>query len=218
MSRKIIFEFLEALTRNNSKEWMDKNRSWYEEAKSEVIDLFDPILEEIKRVDPRIVQENARRSLGRINNNLMFHPDRPTYKDHFGLGFGFGKGLADFYVGLGVNEVEVAGGLWHPPTEKVKKIRQEIDYEGARLQQILEEPSFKGNFDLYTRDSLKTVPKGYSKDHEHAHLLRLKSFAVLKPLSRKDVYAKGFGDRVVTSYLAVLPLLDFINEAIADDF
>lgn len=217
MAKKDIFQFLEALTANNSKEWMDKNRSWYEQAKGEVIDLFDPILEEIKRVDPRIVQPNARRSISRINNNLMFHPERPTYKDHFGVVFGYGKGLADFYVGLGVRGIEMAGGLWHPDSEKLKKVRMEIDYEGEKLQSIVNGEAFRDSFDLYKRDALKTTPKGYPKDHEYIELLRLKSIAAFRTITRKDVYSKKFSDMVVESYLTVVPMLDFINTAISED-
>lgn len=217
MAKKNIFLFLEALTANNSKEWMDKNRSWYEETKGEVVALFDPILEEIKRVDPRIVQPNARRAISRINNNLMFHPDRPTYKDHFGVVFGFGKGLADFYVGLGVEEVEIAGGLWHPDSERLKKVRMEIDYEGDKLSGIIGSKPFQDSYELYTQDTLKTTPKGYPKDHEHIELLRLKTFAAFRQISRKDVYSSDFGEMVVESYLAIVPLLDFINTAISDN-
>lgn len=217
MAKKNIFLFLEALTANNSKEWMDKNRSWYEDTKGEVVALFDPILEEIKRVDPRIVQPNARRAISRINNNLMFHPDRPTYKDHFGVVFGYGKGLADFYVGLGVGEVEIAGGLWHPDSERLKKVRMEIDYEGDKLSAIIDSKAFQDSYELYKQDTLKTTPKGYPKDHEHIELLRLKTFAAFRQISRKDVYAPDFGEMVVQSYLAIVPLLDFINTAISEN-
>ncbi len=217
MAKKDIFLFLEALTSNNSKEWMDKNRSWYESAKKEVIDLFDPILDEIKKVDPRIVQPNARRAISRINNNLMFHPERPTYKDHFGVVFGYGKGLADFYVGLGVNELEIAGGLWHPESEKLKKVRMEIDYEGDKLNTIVNGEAFQDNFSLYKQDTLKTTPKGYPKDHEYIELLRLKSLAAFRTITRKDVYSVGFSDLVVESYMTLVPMLDFINTAITDD-
>ncbi|OEK01565.1 hypothetical protein BFP97_08555 [Roseivirga sp. 4D4] len=217
MAKQNIFKFLEALTANNSKEWMDKNRSWYEDTKGEVVDLFDPILEEIKRVDPRIVQPNARRAIGRINNNLMFHPDRPTYKDHFGVGFGYGKGLADFYVGLGVRETEIAGGLWHPDSERLKKVRMEIDYEGDKLSAILDSDAFNKSFELYKLDTLKTTPKGYPKDHEHIELLRLKTLAAFRQITRKDVYSNHFSEMVVESYLAIVPLLDFINTAITDN-
>jgi uncharacterized protein (TIGR02453 family) len=217
MSKKVIFEFLEALSKNNSKEWMDANRSWYEEAKSEVADLFEPILKELKEFDPRIVQPTARKAISRINNNLMFHPERPTYKDHFGLVFSHGKGIADFYVYLGINETLVAGGLWHPDSEKLKKVRTEIDYEGGKLQAILDAEPFKSWFQVYQDDKVKTAPKGYSKDHEHIHLLRLKSFAAIRPITRRDILGKHFQTLVIDSYRAISPMIDFINVAIIDN-
>lgn len=214
---KNIFKFLEALTANNSKEWMDKNRAWYHEAKDEVVALFDPILEELKKLDPRIVQPNARRSINRINNNLMFHPDRPVYKDNFGVGFGYGKGLADFYIHLGLSEQLIAGGLWHPPSDKLKKLRMEIDYEGDRLNKILNTPAFKDHFVMYEEDKLKGSPKGYSSDHEHIELLRMKSLAAFRYITKKDIASPKFPELVIESYQAIVPLLDFINTAISED-
>jgi uncharacterized protein (TIGR02453 family) len=217
MSQKVIFEFLEALSENNSKEWMDANRSWYEEAKSEVAHLFEPILKELKEFDPRIVQPTARKAISRINNNLMFHPERPTYKDHFGLVFSHGKGIADFYVHLGIHETLVAGGLWHPDSEKLKKVRMEIDYEGGKLQEILDTEPFNSWFQIYQDDQVKTAPKGYSRDHEHIHLLRLKSFAAIRPISRQDILGEDFQTIVIDSYRAILPMIDFVNVALADN-
>jgi uncharacterized protein (TIGR02453 family) len=217
MSKKLIFEFLEDLNRNNSKEWMDANRKRYEEAKTIIQDVFDPILEALKEIDPRIIQPNARKSINRINNNLMFHPDRPIYKDHFGIGFGHGKGLADFYIHLGINETMIAGGLWHPDSEKLKKVRMEIDYEGGKLQAALDAEPFKSCFQLYNEDSLKTTPKGFDKEHEYIHLLRLKSFAAIRPIRREDILSNRFKDIVMESYGAILPMIDFINVALKDN-
>ncbi len=196
---------------------MDKNRSWYNEAKDEVVNIFDPILDELKHLDPRIVQETARKSINRINNNLMFHPDRPTYKDHFGIGFGYGKGLGDFYIHLGIHEQLIAGGLWHPPTDKLKKLRMEIDYEGDRLTEILMNEEFASRFELYQGDKLKGTPKGYSADHEHIELLRMKSLAAIWNINKKDMLSDGFAEMVLTAYQAIVPLLDFVNEAISDN-
>lgn len=216
MSKKKVFEFLEDLTRNNSKEWMDRNRSRYEEVKSIMVEVFEPILDELKQLDPRIVQPNARKSLNRINNNLMFHPERPTYKDHLGIAFGYGKGLADFYIHLGLNEQLIAGGLWHPSPDQLKLLRQEIDYEGNRLNEILKRPAFADNFILYEEDMLKGSPKGYSSDHPHIHLLRMKSLAAYRPIRRTDFYSEGFPALVIDSYRAIVPLLDFANTAIQE--
>ncbi|MCO6357401.1 DUF2461 domain-containing protein [Roseivirga pacifica] len=216
MARQEIFRFLEALVANNSKEWMDQNRAWYELAKQEVVKVFDPILDELKSFDPRIVQPTARKSLNRINNNLMFHPDRPTYKDHFGIGFGYGKGLADFYIHLGVDELLIAGGLWHPPTDKLKKLRMEVDYEGDRLQGILEEEYFNTHFQLYSEDKLTNAPKGFDKNHPQIELMKMKSLAAFRPINRVDFLSDDFSELVVSSYKAVVPMLDFINVAITD--
>lgn len=217
MSTANIFPFLEALTANNSKEWMDTNRKWYHQAKDEVIDLFEPILASLKEIDPRIVQPNARRCINRINNNLMFHPDRPTYKDHFGVGFGYGKGLADFYIHLGVDETLIAGGLWHPNSDKLRKVRTEIDYEGDRLNGILQSSPFKDWFEIYQDDKLKSAPKGFSKDHEHIELLKLKSIAAMRMITREDILSDRFHDMVVESYKTIVPLLDFVNVPIQED-
>jgi len=216
MSKKQIFLFLNDLVNNNSKEWMDKNRSRYEECKSILTEVFDPILDELKSIDPRIVQPNARKALNRINNNLMFHPDRPTYKDHFGIGFGYGKGLADFYIHIGLDEMLIAGGLWHPSNEKLKFLRQEIDYEGKELRLILNNSGFKKHFVLYEEDKLKSAPKGYSKDHPMINLLRMKSLAAMRPIAREDFLGEDFRDLVIDSYKIIAPLLDFANRAISE--
>lgn len=217
MSRREIFEFLEELQRNNSKEWMDANRKWYEQTKKIIFHAFDPILEEIKNRDPRIVTENARKGLNRINNNLMFHPDRPTYKDHFGIGFGYGKGLADFYIHLGVNETLVAGGLWHPPVDKLKKLRSEIDYEGDSLQAILTSAYFEKHFELFQEDRLTNAPKGYAKDHKHIELLKMKSLGAWRNFDKKLFFSNDFEAMVIDSFEALQPMIDFINVAISDD-
>lgn len=216
MSKKIIFEFLEALTNNNSKEWMDANRSWYEEAKGAVVELFDPILYSLKDLDPMIIQASARKSINRINNNLMFHPERPTYKDHFGIGFGHGKGLADFYIHLGIHETLIAGGIWHPENSKLKNIRAEIDYEGDKLRTILSAEPFSQWFEMYKEDALKTAPRGYAQDHEFIELLRLKSIAAMREITREDILADHFPEMVIESYKAILPLINFLNVAIQD--
>lgn len=216
MNRSLIFDFLQDLVQNNSKEWMDKHRHRYESCKEVLIDTFEPILDELKRIDPRIVQPNARKCLNRINNNLMFHPERPTYKDHFGVGFGYGKGLADFYIHLGINEMFIAGGLWHPSSDKLKKLRQEIDYEGKEIKEILNEPHFKRHFELYQEDKLVNAPKGYSADHPNIDLLKLKSLAAFRPIEREDLLNDKFSALVIDSYRTILPLLDFTNRAIAD--
>lgn len=217
MDRKEVFHFLGELQKNNSKDWMDANRKWYEQCKTIIFKVFDPILDELKTLDPRIVTPNARKGLNRINNNLMFHPDRPTYKDHFGIGFGYGKGLADFYIHLGIDETLVAGGLWHPPVDKLKKLRSEIDYEGHRLAKILNGKAFSDYFELFQEDKLTNAPKGFDKTHEHIELLKMKSLGAWRNFDRDLFYSDSFPEFILESYKTLVPMIDFINVAISDD-
>jgi uncharacterized protein (TIGR02453 family) len=217
MRREEVFSFLDELQENNSKEWMDANRKWYTDVKQLLCDIYGPILEELRSFDPRIVTPNARRGLNRINNNLMFHPERPTYKDHFGFGIGFGKGLADFYIQLGAYECFVAGGIWHPPVSELKKIRSEIDYEGDKLLRIIEGPEFKSSFELFQEDRLRNAPKGYAKDHQYIELLKMKSYAAWRGFDRSMFINGSFKELILESYKILIPLLDFINVAISDE-
>ena len=38
---KEVFHFLEELQQNNSKDWMDTNKKWYEHTKSILFKIFD---------------------------------------------------------------------------------------------------------------------------------------------------------------------------------
>ena len=87
--------------------------------------------------------------------------------------------------------------LYKPKPDKLKSIREAIDYNGEILKSILAKPSFKKNFgDMMDDDMLKTSPKGYSKDHEHIDLLRYKSFAVTHDLTKKDILADDFKTKI----------------------
>lgn len=217
MDKQEIFRFLNDLQSNNSKGWMDDHRSRYEAVKNHLIAIFAPVLEEIKSYDPRIVQPTARKCLTRINNNLLFHPERPTYKDHFGIVMGFGKGKADFYIHLGLEELMVAGGLWHPKPHQLKKLRLEIDYEGEELANILCSDTFQQHFTLFEDDKLKNAPKGYPVEHPYIEWLKLKSLAAFRPFNRKEFYSEHFSEIIVDSYKVLQPMLDFANRAIASE-
>lgn len=217
MNKAGIFKFIQALQENNSKAWMDANRSWYEETKVAVEEVIEPVLEKVKAYDPRIIQESARKCLTRINNNLLFHPERPTYKDHFGIVMSYGKGKADFYIHLGLDELMVAGGLWHPSSAQLKKLRMEIDYEGQELEKVLSSTAFQSHFTLFQNDSLQNAPKGYPSDHPHIEWLKLRSLAAFRPFSRKDFYSDYFVDLAFESFQTLLPMLDFANRAITEE-
>lgn len=216
MNFKRLFDFLETLNANNSKEWMDENRDWYETVKADYVQWLEDLDLKLSKIDENYYSSSGKKAINRINNNLLYHPNKPTYKDHFGAGLDKRPKTGDFYIHLGIEEIFVAGGFYKPKPELLKSIRQAIDYNGDEFKKIIHHKTFKKHFGglMEDDDKLKTSPKGFSQDHKHIELLRLKSFAAMKPLSRKQVLAEDFREEIIETYKAMLPFRRYLNKAV----
>jgi uncharacterized protein (TIGR02453 family) len=216
MNFKALFEFLEDLNANNNKEWMDDNRKRYHGIRDKYLKWLMSLDVELAEIDPDYYPTPKKKILNRINNNLLYHPNKPVYKDHFGAGLDKKPKTSDFYIHLGINESFLAGGFYKPQSDILKSIRDAIDYNGEVLKDILNKASFKKVFgEMMDDDMLKTSPKDYSQDHEHIDLLRYKSFAVMHKLSRKDIYADDFKTHIKKVYLEMLPFRRYLNKAVS---
>ena len=216
MDFKALFNFLQDLNENNNKSWMDTHRAQYRELRHEFINWLDDLDARLMELDPDYFPTPGRRGINRINNNLMFHPDKPVYKDHFGAGLDKAPGTGDFYIQIGIHESMLAGGLWRPDNKTLKSIRDAIDYNGEKLLEIINKKSFKDTFgELYKDERLKSAPKGYSSDHPFIDLLKNKSFAVANLIDDEQILAPDFDDYVIQVYLEMLPFRRYLNEAIS---
>ena len=215
MDFKELFNFLTELNKNNHKEWMDENRKWYFSVRDNFIAWLDEMNIRLAQIDPDFSPTPGRKSINRINNNLLYHPNKPVYKDHFGAGLDIQKGTGDFYVQLGINECFLAGGFYRPQKKNLDSIRAAIDYNGEEFLKILNKPSFKAMFNgLMLDEKLKTFPKGFSKDHKHIDLLVNKSFAVSYDLTKQEVLDSEFENKVIEVYKEMLPFRKYLNKAV----
>ncbi|WP_419211935.1 DUF2461 domain-containing protein [Maribacter sp. X9] len=207
--------FLKKLQKNNNKEWMDANRKWYKEVRDEFIAWLDRINVQLAALDSDYFDTPGKKGINRINNNLMFHPNKPIYKDHFGAGFDKKPNTADFYFELGIDRCIFAGGLWRPDAKRLNSIRDAIDYDGENLKKILNKKSFKHEFgELYEDVKLTNAPKGFAKEHEHIELLKHKTFAVVKEFSTIATFDDNFDERLIQVYKEMLPFRKYLNKAI----
>ncbi len=215
MSFYKLFEFLRDLNRNNNKEWMDEHRKEYHEVRDFYIEWLNQMDIKLARIDQQYSPTTGKQAINRINNNLLFHPNKPVYKDHFGAGLDKEKGKGDFYIHIGINESFVAGGFYRPEKKKLDSIRAAIDYNGDEFKKILNKESFKEAFgEMMEEDKLKTAPKGYSQDHEHIELLRNKSFAVMHHFTQKEILQDDFQYKLIEVYKEMLPFRNYLNHAV----
>lgn len=129
--KRKIYQFLQDLTANNSKDWMDENRERYHEAKDIWLEEIDLILQRLAYHDARYGKLRPKDCVTRINNNRMFHSDRPVYKDHFAFSPS-GKDEPALYLHVSPKESFIGGGIHNTENKVLKSLREAIDYDGVR--------------------------------------------------------------------------------------
>ncbi len=216
MSKRKIFDFLRDLRENNSKEWMDENRERYHEAKQIWLEEVGLFLERLAKQSPALGKIRPRDTIMRINNNNVFHPDKPTYKDSFGFDPDKGREKASFYLHCSPSGSFIAGGVYHPGSEALKKLRSAIDYDGEKFKKIIRKKEFTNFFGgLYTEDELlKTSPRDYSADHPHIDLLRRKSITVVHNLTQEEMISDDLVDTVEEAYRVMRPFNQYLERAL----
>lgn len=209
--------FLEALSQNNYKSWMDENKAWYIAVKEDFLKDVGEMLSEVSVWEPALSSFKAKDCVFRQNRDVRFSANKDPYKTNFAAYFSVGgkKSLGPgYYVHVQPGKSFLAGGIWMPEAESLKKIRQEIDYSGKELNAVLNEPKFKKIFSGLEGDKLKTTPKGYDQDHPYIELLKQKSFIVSNPISDGEISSGDFKKKAIGGFRLMKPFHDFLSKAI----
>jgi uncharacterized protein (TIGR02453 family) len=208
------FEFLKLLAANNSKEWMDANRAWYQDIRQGLVDFSQALNDAFAEVYPMPVGD-TRKSVARINNNRRFHPNKPLYKNNFGLMMKRQSPQhSDFYIHLAPETCFVGTGLYHPVKEQLAAMRNLIAQKGSVLVELQEKPAFKKYFGQLKGNRLKTYPRGYTADHPYIDLLRYKDLIITQNIN-SELFLQNDAAQFVKEYFqAAQDFMNFIDEAL----
>jgi uncharacterized protein (TIGR02453 family) len=220
MNFPLILKFLKDVARNNNRDWFEKNKPKYLEAKESFEDFLETLHKEFLKFDDGLAGLNPRKLGFRIYRDVRFSKDKRPYKTNMGAGLSPGGKLIQepgYYVHIEPgNKSFVAAGIYMPDAPRLAAIRQEIDYSSAVFLKILADKKFKKHFKgLDEFDKLKTTPKGYPKDHPQSEYLKNKSFIVSHYFTDAEVASKGFVKKLAEVARNAKPLNDFLKEAIA---
>ncbi len=218
MINKTTLQFLSLLKKNNTKEWFDANRKQYEQAKKNVKELTENFIKSIGIHDDEIGQLLTKDCTFRINRDVRFSKNKAPYKSNMSCIFSKGGKKAEtagFYVHIEPGSAFVAAGYWAPEAKKLAAVRQEIDYNFEDWRKIISSKKFKTTFEdgLSKEDVLQRPPKGYDIENPAIEFLKLKSFIVTKKISDAELLDKNFVKNCTNIFIAVKPMLDFLNEA-----
>ncbi len=218
-------KFYKELSKNNNKDWFQANKHRYEEYAREPAKML------VSEMSFRFASTglpffaDPKKSLFRVNRDIRFSANKEPYKTNLGINFPYkmpaeaskvfeGPGL---YFHFDANESFIAGGMYMPPSNLLRAIREHIAENWKELFKIFNGKIFKREFpDMFADEPLKTMPRGFPADHPAADWLKLKGFTVYSNLDYKEIYSPGLADILLKKAEVIAPFMEFLHKAIEE--
>ena len=219
MVSQLTLKFLKDIKKNNNRPWFEAHRLQFESAKADILLLVEKLIPRIATFDTPIANLAAKECVFRINRDVRFSKDKSPYKSNMACYFNKagkkGNG-AGYYLHLEPGKSFAGGGIWMPTPPDLARIRQEIDYGFDDWKKIIAGSAFKKQFPkgIDDTDILTRPPKGYDEHNPAIGLIKMKSFVVRRQFSDAEVQSSSFVKEVVKTFLAMHPLVAFINKAV----
>lgn len=216
MHTEDIINFLKELNENNNREWFAQNKSRYEKVKSKFEEISRLLISEISVFDNDIKNVDVKDCVFRIYRDIRFSTDKTPYKTHFGVYIASAGGRKSqrggYYLHLDPAGSFIAVGVWCPPPNILKALRQSVCDNIDELNEIRNETGFNTYFKtFFEEDKLKNVPAGFPRDFPDAELLKLKHYMVDHKLNDDILNAPNLVSRLGEIARAGYPLNKFLN-------
>jgi len=208
-----VMNFLGELKSNNDRGWFEGRRAQYDEALGQFESYVSSIIEFLSETEP-FSGLSPKDCIFRIYRDTRFSKDKSPYKTNMGAYIAPGgrkSHLMGYYVHIEPGASMLAGGLHHPDPAQLSAWRDSIDSDPEKFKSIVDNERFKKFFGEVQGEKLKSVPRGYPKDHPEMDLLRLKSVTVSRMLSDREVLASDFFDETITTYKVLRPFLRYMD-------
>lgn len=194
--------FYADLEENNTKDWWSEHQDVYERAvRAPMAALLDALSAEF-----------GPGKVFRPYRDVRFSRDKSPYKTAQG-GFVQTAEGTGYYVHLDADGLAIGAG-WHTATSaQVERFRAAVDAPaaGSSLETII--GSLRGAGYAVEGDRLKTVPRGYAKDHPRAELLRHKSLTAGKTFGTPGWLESAAAlEHVHGSWAELRPLVQWLTE------
>ncbi len=223
MLSKDAIQFIEDLKVNNATEWMHANKKRYENFKKDYHTYIASLLNVMKPLDKSLGLLEIKNCTFRINRDIRFSKNKDPYKTNIGMWMSTNKNLKNapgYYIHFEKGASFIAGGVWCPEPNELKKIRKEIEFFHEDLEKIVADKKFKKEFSAISREEnnvLKNVPKGFDINHPAIEYLKLKSFTASQRIDDSVFLDSNFNGIISQKLMALQPLNQFLNRALETD-
>ncbi len=175
---EITRSFLSALSRNNNKEWFEKNRirfdfEFLQPAVQFVIDLGEKLTELSPNINaiPKIDK-----SIFRLYRDVRFSKNKAPFKTNLGLYFWEGSGkkmeCPGFYFHIEPKLFFLGAGMYQLTKDQLKKYRELVSdpAKGKELKDIISKLLKNNKYQLGGKTYKKT-PRGFDPDYKYNELI-----------------------------------------------
>lgn len=219
-----LLHFLEELSRNNRKPWFDKNKERYEKVvRGPALDFITAMQKPLAKLSPHFlaVPKKVGGSLMRIHRDIRFSKDKTPYKTNVGIQFRHESGCdvhaPGFYFHIDTNEVFLGAGVWHPASDALSAIREQIAEDPKRWKRIRDNKRFRAVWDL-DGESLKRPPRGYDPEHPAIEDLKRKDHIAVVKLDHDVLFSPEVVPETIDSFKRAKPYIAYLCEAIGVEF
>ncbi len=218
-----LYDFLEALGRNNNRPWFQAHKDTYEELRQAWLADLDRMIALMAAWDSRLAACDARKAMYRIYRDTRFSLDKTPYKTHFAAALspmGQRDRGAGYYIQIGnSNQVDsgLYGGIWCPPMTELTKHRRAIVANIAEIEEITSDKRMLRYFPGWVGETLKTVPKGWDRNHPLAALLRRKDYGREFVATRDFYMDPSWPEKAAEIFHTIAPLVEFINYSLYEE-
>ncbi len=212
---KSTFDFLEALKKNNHKDWMTEHKKTYLASEKALKSFYESVKERLNEND-----EIEKIKVFRINRDVRFSKDKTTYNVHRSASFmrSGAHRRGSYYLRIESGKCSMGGGFFGPEPADLLRIRKEFEMDDQEIREILAQSDFNTAFGGFNQGfQVKTAPKGFAKAHAAIDLIRNKSFFVTHDFTDAEVLAPDFLDKLVYHYELLHPFFNYMSDVLTTD-
>lgn len=195
------FRFYADLEQNNNRDWWLEHKPVYDTA------VKGPLTQLLAELEPRF----GPAKLFRPNRDIRFSLDKSPYKTAQGAFAALAEGVG-FYIQLSADGLLIGGGCHTHTPAQLARFRGAVDdpASGETLQEIVRGVEAAGY--AVEGESLKTVPRGFDKDHPRAELLKHKSLTAGVDVGQPGWLAgSGAVGEVARRWEELRPLVEWVG-------
>ncbi len=216
-----LFRFLREIDANNNRPWFHANKERYNELRALWLADLDRLIRFMAEWAPELAGQTAASSAFRIYRDTRFSLDKSPLKTYFSAAispYGRKTTRACYYLHIGLdNQSGLYGGIWCPDSAMLRKLRHAIVDNIEEFSDIISDPQFAATFPEWYGERLKTIPKGWDRNHPQADLLRLKEYGRFCQCPEAFFTEGDWVEKTADRFRLLRPLIRFLDYSINEE-